>query len=130
MTDRADLTGTGGERGQALQVPVTAAQLGLAGPVPASGDIQSALIKSNGYTQFALGLTSSQVVSVSIQRYLDNAGTIAQGPPVTGTLTTAVPETFNLVDGMPFATLQITITNGGGTNANLTNVGALWQSGP
>jgi len=129
MTLRADLTTTGGERAQTLQVEMTAAQLGLGTSIDASGNVQSAVIPSNGFLAFALGLTSSQTGQISIQRFLDAAGTIAQGAAITASLTAATAAVANVTnDGKPFASLQITVTNTGGSTATLSAIAALWQS--
>lgn len=129
MTMRADQFTTGGERSQALQVEMSAAGLGLALSVPASGSVASGVILSNGYLAFALGLTSSQAGGISIQRYIDVAGTVAQGAAITASLTAATAAVANVTnDGKPFASLIITVTNSSGSAATLSAIAALWQS--
>ncbi len=129
MTNRADLTGLGGERGQALQCEQTLAQLGLLTSVPATGNITSGVIASNGWLAFSLGLTSSQAGSISIQRYLDLAGTVAQGAAITASLTAATAAVCNVAnDGKPWASMIITVANSSGTIATITLAAGLWQS--
>lgn len=130
MTNRADLTGLGGERSQVLQCEQTLAQLNLAVSVPISGNVTSGVILSNGWLAFSLGLTSSQTGSISIQRYLDLAGTVAQGAAITAALTAATPAVANVTnDGKPWATMIITVANtSASTIAALTAGAGLWQS--
>jgi hypothetical protein len=129
MTMRSDNSGVGGERAQVLQVALTAAQLGLSGPIPANGNVQSPLLPSNGFLAFALGLTSSEGGEISIQRYIDQAGEVAQGAAITGSVTGGTAVVVNVTnDGKPFSSMQITVTNTTGAAATITNVAGLWQS--
>lgn len=129
-TQRADTAGTGGERSQTLQVPQTATQLGLNAVVPKSGSLVSPVLLSNGYLAFALGLTSTKGGAISIQRYLDAAGTIAVGAAITAVLVANTAQTAIVTnDGKPFQSMIITITNtDSGADATLSNVVGLWQS--
>ncbi|MDR6381825.1 hypothetical protein [Paraburkholderia caribensis] len=130
MTTRADNTGLGGEQGPSLQCPITAAQLGLAAQVPASGQLQSGILLSNGWKYFALGLKSTQAGAVTIQRFLDAAGTVAIGAPVTAALTANTAQTVSIgtADTLPFMSYQVTVTNTGGSPATLSNVAGLLQA--
>lgn len=103
--------------------------LGLAATIPESSNINSNVINCNGYKSFSFGVTSSQAGALSIQRYIDQAGTIAIGSAITGSISAATPLTVNNHDGVPFGSLQINITNtSGSTTANLTGVLLLLQS--
>ncbi|RKR46309.1 hypothetical protein [Paraburkholderia sp. BL17N1] len=130
MTLRADNTGLGGELGPSLQAVISAAQLGLNAQVPASGQLQSAVLLSNGWKYFALGLKSTQAGAVTIQRFLDAAGTVAIGAPVTATLTANTAQTVSIgtADTLPFMSYQVTVTNTGGAAATLSNVAGLLQA--
>lgn len=128
-TSVPDNAGTGGERAQTLQAPLTAAQLGLNAGVPANGSLVSPVLLSNGYLAFALGVTSTQAGGISIQRYLDAAGTIVQGAAITASLTANTAGVAIVTnDGKPFQSMIITITNSSGTPAALSKVIGLWQS--
>ena len=107
---------------------LTAAGLGLATSIPASGNVVSPVINTNGNRTFAFGLTSSQAGNVSIQRYLDAAGTIPQGAPLTASLTAATAAVVNSTDGVPYQSIKITVTNTATTAATLTNTALLVQS--
>lgn len=129
MTQRSDLSGVGGELGPALQCPMNAAQLGLNASVPATGSLPGSVIVSNGWKLFSVGLKSTQAGQISIQRFLDVAGTVPQGAAVTAALTanTAAFATVG-TDGLPFASVQVTVSNSGGSAATLSSVQGLFQA--
>lgn len=129
MTQRSDLSGVGGELGPALQCLQSSAQLGLIGTVPASGNLPGSVLVSNGWKVFSVGLKSTQAGQLSIQRFLDLAGAVPQGAPVTAALTanTAAYATVG-TDGLPFASVQVTVSNSGGSAATLSNVQGLFQA--
>ncbi|MCG5072275.1 hypothetical protein [Paraburkholderia tagetis] len=129
MTQRSDISGAGGELGPALQCLQNAAQLGLNASVPASGNLPGNVIVSNGWKLFSVGLKSTQAGQISIQRFLDLAGTVPQGAAVTAALTagTAAYATVG-TDGLPFASVQVTVSNSGASAATLSNVQGLFQA--
>lgn len=105
------------DAGPLVQVFLTGAQLGLTAPGT------TPLMLSGGYPRIAIGATSSSTGSISVQRYLDQAGTIPQGPALTQSLTAATAGVLNVNDGAPFQSFTITIAGG-----TLSNVGALFVS--
>ncbi|WP_186033496.1 hypothetical protein [Burkholderia gladioli] len=129
MTQRSDISGVGGELGPALQCLQSAAQLGLAGNVPANGNLAGPVLVSNGWKLFSVGLKSTQAGLISVQRFLDLAGTVPQGAAVTAALTanTAASATVG-TDGLPFASVQVTVTNSSGSAATLSAVQGLFQA--
>ncbi len=106
------------DQGSVAQVALSQTQLGLA--APGTGP----LIQSGGYTKLAVGATNSVSGSIVVQRYLDIAGTIPQGAPLTQALSAGVAGVLNVTDGLPFLSFTVGITGSG----TLTNVGALLQS--
>jgi hypothetical protein len=56
--------------------------------------------------------------SLSVQRYLDRAGTIAQGSASTASITANTPVVPNIPDGKPYQMFTITITYSSDTPAN------------
>lgn len=116
------------DAGPCVQAFLDPAGLGLATSVPASGQVQSAVIPTNGFRTFAFGLQSTQGGSVSVQRYIDAAGTIPQGAPLTATLTAGVAAVVNATDGAPCQSMQVTVSNTGTSAATLSNVGLLAQA--
>lgn len=106
----------------------TATSIGLATAVGASGSVQSNLILSNGYKSFAFAVTSTQAGSVSVQRYLDQAGSIPQGAALTVSLTANNQGIVNATDGVPFQSLKITVNNTAGSAATLSNPYLLLQA--
>lgn len=110
-------THTAVDSGPLLQVFLSAQQLGLTAPGT------SPLLFAGGYPRLAVGATSSSAGQISVQRYLDAAGTIPQGPALTQSLSAGVAGVLNVNDGAPFQTFTVTITGG-----TLSNVGCLLQS--
>lgn len=105
------------DSGPLLQVFLSAEEMGLTAPGT------SPLMLSGAYPRIAIGATSSATGSISVQRYLDAAGTIPQGPALTQALTAATAGVLNVSDGAPFQSFTVTIAGG-----TLSNVGALLQS--
>lgn len=113
--------------GPSVQAQVPSAVHGLGSTITASGNTTSNLINSDGYKTLAVGATSTQGGQISVQRYLDDAGTVKQGAPVTATLMANTAQVCNVTDGNAFASYTVTITNTGGSTATLTNVAILQQ---
>lgn len=105
------------DSGPLVQAFLSAAQLGLTAPGT------SPLQVSGGYPRIAVGATSSATGSITVQRYLDAAGTIPQGPALTQALTAATPGVLNVSDGAPCQSFTVAIAGG-----TLSNVGCLLQS--
>ncbi|MGC9237754.1 MAG: hypothetical protein ACP5GF_12785 [Thiomonas sp.] len=116
------------DNGPKLQKLLTASELGLSTSVAASGSNASNVIQSNGYGAFAVAVTSTQAGTISVQRYLDPAGTIPQGAALTASLTANTAAVVNATDGAPFGSFVVTVTNSGSSAATLSNVGALLQA--
>jgi hypothetical protein len=128
VTDYGQQPGTEVAVGPAMQSPVPAAVHGLPATIPASGHVTSNLILSDGYQLAAIGVTSTQGGTVTVQRYLDDAGTVKQGAALTATLTASAPQVLNVTDGNPFASFTVDISNSNGSQASLSNLGILLQA--
>lgn len=111
------LTHTPVDSGPLVQAFMTGAQLGLTAPGTSS------LIAAGGYPKLAIGATSTTTGNISVQRYIDAAGTIPQGAALTQALTAGAAGVLNVTDGLAFQSFTITITGG-----TLTNVGCLFSS--
>jgi hypothetical protein len=105
------------DAGPLVQAYMSGTQLGIASPGT------SPLIQACGYPKLAIGATSSTTGNISVQRYIDAAGTIPQGPALTQALTAATASVLNISDGAPFQSFVITISGG-----TLSNVGCLFSS--
>lgn len=97
----------------------------LPATIAASGNYTSNVVISDGFKVIGVGVTSSQAGSISIQRYLDRAGLVTQGAPITAAITAATPAVANVADGLPFQSFKITISNTGGSVATISNVAVL-----
>ena len=106
------------DSGPLLQAYLTGAEIGLTAPGT------SQLIQSCGYPKIAIGATNSVTGSINVQRYLDAAGTIPQGPALTTALTAATPGVLNVTDGVPFMSFTVNVTGAG----TLSGVAVLLQS--
>ena len=106
--------------GEVLQVPLSPAQIGLSTSIPANSSVTSNVIITNGFKVFAFGTTCSTAGVISIQRYLDEAGTIPQGTVLTSSLVGTTPMILNCIDGYPFQSLTVKIQN-----MSMTTIGTL-----
>ena len=109
------------------QAPIPATAHNLPASIPASGNVQTSVIVTEGFSLISAGITASQSGIMSIQRYLDAAGTIAQGAPVQVSLTANTPAVLDVLDAKLFASFQLTVTNSSGSTSNLTNFALLLQ---
>lgn len=114
--------------GPVTQQVVPSGVHGLPASIASNSSITSNLIFSDGYKVLAVGGTSSQNGQISVQRYIDDAGLVAQGAPVIAALTATDPGVVNITDGVPFSAFKVTFTNSAGSTANLTNVAILLQA--
>lgn len=112
----------------AQQAPVPATTHNLPASIPANGSAQTSLIVTEGYTLISAGITSSQSGTVSIQRYLDVGGTVTQGAVVSVALSANNAANLDVLDGKPFASFILKVTNGNGIAANITNFALLLQA--
>jgi hypothetical protein len=115
--------------GGAMQGIVPPTVHGLPATIASSGNATSNLIFADGLQLIAIGLTSSQTGVLTVQRYLDDAGSVPQGAPITANLTANTAGTLNILDGVPYATFTVAVSNTGGSTANLTNLAILLQAG-
>ncbi len=109
--------------------PVAQADLTTVAAAPttinASSNWTSAVLYADGHKAIAVSATLSQAGSINVQRYLDVAGTVTQGPALTLALTAGTAGTLNILDGAPFQSFTVQIANSGASVANLTKFGLL-----
>ncbi|MDX2027720.1 MAG: hypothetical protein SFW62_03690 [Alphaproteobacteria bacterium] len=110
------------------QAPVPSSVHNVPASVAGSGTAQSSLIVTGGFSLISAGVTASQNGSMSIQRYLDTGGTVLQGAAVQIALAANTPANLDVLDGKPFASFKLTITNASGSTSNLTNFALLLQA--
>jgi hypothetical protein len=116
-------------QGSAVQYLYSAGELGAAvGPVPNGGNVTSPVLITAGMKNIAVTVQSTQAGAINIQRYLDQAGTIPQGPVVTAALVANTVKTLNVNDGAPFASFTVQFTNTGASPAPLTSLGVMVQA--
>lgn len=97
--------------------------------VIADGITWSQLFFSDGFPKVGVGITSDHAATLTLQRYADVAGTVKVGALVSVAIVGATPNWASLpIDGMPFASVKISIINSAGAVANLTNTSILFGS--
>ncbi|MGB9154222.1 MAG: hypothetical protein WCD70_14170 [Alphaproteobacteria bacterium] len=111
------------------QAPVPASVHNLPGTIPASGNVQSSLILTEGFSLISVGITTSQAGTLSVQRYLDAGGVVVQGAASSVALSAGIAANLNIMDGKPFASFIITITNSAGSVSTISNLAVLAQVG-
>lgn len=104
-------------------------------PLPATlvattGSWTSGVIFADGFKSISVGVISTGAGAVTIQRWVDITGNIAQGTLASATL---VANTANVVsvgqtDNLPFIGFTVTITNTSGSTATLTQVSFLMNA--
>lgn len=109
------------------QAPVPQATHNLPSSIPASGLVQTNLIKSDGYTLISAGITTTQAGTMSIQRYLDDGGTQVEGAPATVPLVAGVPANLDVLDGQPFCSFILTVTNSSASVSTINGFALLLQ---
>lgn len=110
------------------QAPVPASAHNLPSTISANSTVQSSLIVTEGFTLISSGIKSTQAGTMSIQRYLDAGGTVPQGAAVAVNLTANTAANLDVLDGKPFASFQLTVTNSSGSTATLSNFALLLQA--
>jgi hypothetical protein len=110
------------------QAPVPATTHNVPASVPASSSVQSSLIVTEGFSLISVGVTASQAGTMSVQRYLDAGGTVVQGAASQISLVADTAANLDILDGKPFASFKLTITNSSGSVSNLTNFALVVQA--
>lgn len=95
------------------------------GTIAAAGSYQSQAVIGAGYSKLVLGCKSSQAGVITVQRFVDEAGLVPLGAPVTATLVAATAQWLSIVDGLPFGSFSFSISNTGGSPATVTNFGLM-----
>jgi hypothetical protein len=79
--------------------------------------------RSVAYNNIAVALTSSQVVTITVQRYLDAAGLIKAGAAGTVATTANVADSVSLVTAVAAGYFKFTVANATASLAVITNAG-------
>jgi hypothetical protein len=83
-----------------------------------------------GYGQVVVALKSTQVVTITIQRYLDPLGQIPVGAAATQATTANTAGYAATSAGIPALYWGFTIANASGSTATITNSGAMMLPNP
>jgi hypothetical protein len=96
-------------------------------PTPAPATIaagvtySTGIIPAAGYNMFAASAQLNQTGTLTLQRYIDEAGTIAIGAAITQAMTADVLATVAVNDGLPCASFKVTVENTSGSLGTLSN---------
>lgn len=93
--------------------------------IATTGAWDSGVLNGDGFKVLSVGVTTSGAGAITIQRYVDSAGLVAQGAVSTIALVGATPAVLNVTDGLPYASFRIRVTNTAGSTATLTNFAVL-----
>lgn len=100
-------------------------------PFPASIEngttYDSGIMPTYDYEALAVSAQLSQAGSLSIQRYIDEAGTIPMGAAITQAMTADTLATVAVNDGQPALSWKVTIQNTGSAAGDLTDAALLMQ---
>jgi hypothetical protein len=95
------------------------------GTIGAGSNFTSAVIQADGFNNISAAVTSTQTGVLSIQRFMDVAGTIAQGSALTKTLAANTAETLNNTDNLIFRSFTVEVSNTAGSAATISNFAML-----
>lgn len=93
--------------------------------IAASGNWQSGVLTSDGYYNFVIGLTLSQAGTLTLYRYIDDAGTVPLDAGQSQALTANTAAVLVVTDGKPCASYQVKIANSGGSAAAVSSFAGL-----
>lgn len=99
-----------------------ALSVGLPNTIVAGGNASSATIPTIYMPHIVVSVTSSQNGSLSVQRYVDAAGLIAQGSALTAAITGGSAAVVDNADGKACGSIIINVTNTGAVTATVTKV--------
>lgn len=95
------------------------------GSINGGANWNSGVIPSNGYCSIVAAATLAQAGTITIQRYLDIAGTIPIGAAVVTTLAAGVSGFASVSDAGFFQSFTVVVANTSGSAGALTGVGVL-----
>jgi hypothetical protein len=119
--------------GPSAQVDLSAwTGLSASGVPPATiaggGNFTSIPIICAGWKTIAVGARLSQIGTITIQRYLDRAGLVPIGAPVSAALVANTSQWATVSDNLPFQSFVFAINNTSGSTGNLDRFSALVQA--
>jgi len=104
---------------------VPASVLAMPGTAAGNATVTSAVVNMQGFTRSAISLQSTTAGTLSVQRYVDAAGTVPLGTVASVALAANTPNSVGFYDGLPSGSLIVSFANSAGTTATLTNAAVL-----
>jgi hypothetical protein len=96
--------------------------------IAGGGNYTSLPIACPGWKNIAVGCRLSQTGTITIQRYLDKAGQVPVGAPITASLVANTSNWATVNDGLPFQSFTFIIANTSGSLGNLDRFAAVVQA--
>ena len=110
------------------QAPIPQSVHNLPGTSAANSSVSTSLVKTDGFTLISAGITVTQNGTLSIQRYLDDGGVQIQGAAISIAVTANTPANLDILDGKPFSSFLLTITNSTASAATISSFALLAQT--
>lgn len=99
---------------------VSGMSLAFPSQIAATSTYTTNLLPSLYFPHVSVGITSTQAGTLNVQRYIDKAGTVAQGSALTATLTANTAAVIDNSDGKAFGSYTIQVINSGSSPATLS----------
>jgi hypothetical protein len=115
-------------QGPAWQMQINTATINAPGTIAASGTFTSPVLGTYGNPHIAISAELSNAGTLSLQRYLDNAGSLAIGAATTLALTAGTLGVLDNLGTVIAQSFQFAVINGSAVAGTLTNVAAVLQS--
>lgn len=123
-------------QGPPLQIPLLTGTLnvsgsisiGMTGTISNAGTLTSGLFSTFGMSNFVFGATLSNAGTLQLRRFIDQAGSISIGAPVTLALSAATAGVLTIQDGKISQSARVDIINGGTTGATVSGFAGLMQA--
>lgn len=96
--------------------PVAQLDLSAKGPgasIANGATFDTGALYADGFKVIAAAVRMSLAGTLTIQRYLDEAGTIPQGAAVSAAVTAGANTVVNVGDNLPFVSFRVTVANTG-----------------
>lgn len=95
--------------------------------IAVSGSWVSGYVPFQDLNAVSVSVKSTQAGELTVQRYLDNAGTIPIDAPASAAISAGTIATVSINDGLAATSFQVEITNTGGATATISDTAIILQ---
>lgn len=89
--------------------------------IPDAAVWNSGLMQGMGYMNLSVSVEFTNNGVLSVQRYVDQAGIVPQGTPITVTVIPEIASVLNVGDQIPFGSFTVSLANEDATDGTVTN---------